>query len=480
MNGDSSALSALVGTVVDGRYRIDRLLGEGGMGAVYATTDLRLEKPVAIKLISRELAANPEALARFHREAKVTSALGHPHIVQVLDFSVTPTGEPFIVMEFLDGEDLEHRIRRDGRLSAKDTLAMAKQVASALMAAHEKGIIHRDLKPANIYLLHAAGANDFVKVLDFGISKITSSSTRLTRTTAIVGTPNYMSPEQAEARNDDIDGRTDQWALACIVWECLTGELLFPGDNAMSVLLQIVNKPPRPFPVKLPDFGDRLHAVLMRGLARDKNDRFASVNDFAVALENAVAGLPAMASAPGTVRASKTAVEDPTPRSPALLSTLTKSARETFTEPADTPPTRPRAWVRAALIGTVVLVVAAAVLLLRPKAAPELVKVGPRATAAAPAVPQVPQPAVLPEPTPSHEPRAVAVPPAAAAPATPPVAAPPAPNTGKTGKTGQRSSTRPEHRAGEPPRRSSGTESEHPQRPAPPPSKESQDKWRLD
>jgi len=129
---------ALVGTVLDGSYRIEGLLGEGGMGAVYAARHLRLEKRMAVKVMARELTANAEALARFRREALVTSGLGHPHIVQVFDFSTTPTGEPFLVMEFLDGEDLDHRLRRVGRLPAADVVRMVKQVASALMATHNK------------------------------------------------------------------------------------------------------------------------------------------------------------------------------------------------------------------------------------------------------------------------------------------------------------------------------------------------------
>ena len=140
---------SLVGIVLEGAYRIVRLVGEGGMGAVYEGQQLRLGKRVAIKVMARELAANPEAMARFRREAEVTSGIGHPHIVQVFDFGAMPTGESFLVMEYLEGEDLDHRIRRDGRLSPASTLRITKQVAAALAATHAKGIVHRDLKPAN-------------------------------------------------------------------------------------------------------------------------------------------------------------------------------------------------------------------------------------------------------------------------------------------------------------------------------------------
>jgi len=172
---------ALVGAVLEGAYRITRLLGEGGMGAVYEAVHLRLNKRVAVKLMSRELAANGEALARFHREAEITSRLGHPHLVSVIDFGAAESGEPYLVMEYLDGEDLDHRIRRDGRLSLETAVEITKQVASALDAAHAEGVVHRDLKPANVFLVKVRGESDFVKVLDFGVSKIKAARTKLTR-----------------------------------------------------------------------------------------------------------------------------------------------------------------------------------------------------------------------------------------------------------------------------------------------------------
>jgi serine/threonine-protein kinase len=277
----------LLGTVLEGAYRIERLVGEGGMGAVYEAAHLRLGTRVAIKVMARVLAANPEALARFHREALVTSGLGHPHIVQVLDFSATPTGEPFLAMEFLEGEDLEHRLRRVGRLPVAEVVHIIKQVASALAATHAKAIVHRDLKPGNIFLLTAAGENDFVKVLDFGISKVRSASTKLTRTSSVMGTPNYMSPEQAKGHIEDIDERTDQWALACIVWECLSGEGPFVAENVPSILFQIVHEPPPALLPRVAGLPSQVEEVLLRAMAKDKNDRFANVGDFALALERA-------------------------------------------------------------------------------------------------------------------------------------------------------------------------------------------------
>ena len=280
MTADKQPAQTLVGTVLDGRYRIESLLGEGGMGAVYSATDLRLEKRVAVKVMAREFSANPEVLARFHREAQVTSGLGHPNIVQVFDSSTTPTGEPFLVMEFLEGEDLEHRLRREVRLSTPAMLHILKQVAAALMATHAKGIVHRDLKPANIYLLKAAGADDFVKVLDFGISKVRAASTKLTKTSSIMGTPNYMSPEQALGRGEEYDETTVQWALACIAWECLSGQGPFLGENVPSILFQVVHEQPPSLAPMVAGLPQEVEEVLRCALAKDKRQRFASITAY--------------------------------------------------------------------------------------------------------------------------------------------------------------------------------------------------------
>jgi len=291
MNPEARSRPGLMGKVLEGIYRIDGMVGEGGMGTVYEAVHLRLSKRVALKVMVRELAANSEALARFHREAVVTSGLGHPHIVQVFDFSTTPTGEPFFVMEFLEGEDLDRRIRREGRLSFRTAVHIVKQVASALAAAHTKKVVHRDLKPANIRLLDLAGEGDFVKVLDFGISKVRGAAgTQLTQSTAIIGTPNYMSPEQALGRIDEIDSCTDQWALACIAWECLSGAPPFVGENAPSVLFQVVHEEPPPLSKKMNCSHPQVEAVLRHALAKDKCMRFASVEAFAGAFEEALLG----------------------------------------------------------------------------------------------------------------------------------------------------------------------------------------------
>ena len=282
--------AAVIGSVLGGAYQITRLIGEGGMGWVYEGRHLRLNKPVAIKLMARELAANAEALARFHREAEVTSRLGHPHLVSVLDFGATDSGAPYLVMEYLDGEDLERRIRREGRLTLETSVEITKQIASAVGAAHAEGIVHRDLKSANVFLVRVRDENDFVKVLDFGVSKIKAARTRLTRATAVMGTPEYMSPEQATGLIEEIDHRTDQWALGCIVWEMLSGYAPFMADDLGALFYQIIHQDPHALTRRAPGLPAAVEPVLRRALAKRPTDRFPSIKEFARTFQAAALG----------------------------------------------------------------------------------------------------------------------------------------------------------------------------------------------
>ncbi len=288
MSGDrEQGGGSLVGMVLEDAYRLTRLIGEGGMGSVYEATQLKLGKRVAVKLMARDLAANQEALARFRREAEVTSQLGHPHIVHLNDFGTAPSGEPYLVMECLDGEDLDHRIRRVGRLPLAAAVHIVKQVASALAATHAKGVVHRDLKPANVFLLTAEGETDFVKVLDFGISKAKAATTQLTRGSVVMGTPAYMSPEQATGKIDEIDHRTDQFALACITWEMLTGRPPFVGEDIASLLYQIIHQDPPLLATKVAGVPLAVEQVLLRALSKRQGTRFPTITAFSRTLEEA-------------------------------------------------------------------------------------------------------------------------------------------------------------------------------------------------
>jgi len=280
----------LVGLVLGGAYQLVGCIGEGGMGAVYEAHHLRMQKRVAVKLLHRSNTRHPDALERFHLEAMIASRLGHPHLVNVVDFGTSPDGEPYLVMEFLEGEDLERRLRRTGRMSLQTALQIARQAASAIAAVHAKGVVHRDLKPANIFLVQVPGEPDFVKVLDFGVSKIKAVHTKLTDASRALGTPEYMSPEQAAGARDEIDYRTDQWAMACIVWEMLSGQAPFSADDANAVFFQLTNLPPPPLAPMVPNLPSGLEPVLLRALSKSPTDRYPSIRAFARALETAAVG----------------------------------------------------------------------------------------------------------------------------------------------------------------------------------------------
>lgn len=281
-----------IGTVLAGTYRITRAIAEGGMGTVYEAVQIRLNRRFAVKLLSPEATASPEGVARFRREAEVMSQLAHPHLIHVADFGTTDRNEPYLVMEFLDGRDLEQRLRREGRLSLPTAVHIAKQVASALSASHAQGIVHRDLKPANIFLLDIEGEPDFVKVVDFGISKMKRAPVKLTRPSVLMGTPSYMPPEQATGKADSADHRADQWALAAVTWEMLSGRPPFVRDDVTALLHAIAHEDPPSLAERAPGVPRDVEATLRRALAKRPGDRFATVAAFARALETAATAVP--------------------------------------------------------------------------------------------------------------------------------------------------------------------------------------------
>ncbi|HEU4728279.1 MAG TPA: serine/threonine-protein kinase, partial [Kofleriaceae bacterium] len=273
----------LVGTTLLGRYQITKKIGQGGMGAVYEATHALIGKRVAIKVLLDKYAKKDQIVARLEQEARLASAIGHEHIIDITDFGTTEDGRTFVVMEYLDGESLSECLARETRLPEQRILRIASQAASALAAAHAKGIVHRDIKPENLFLLRRKDA-DFVKVVDFGISKSLRASDeaeeqpRLTQTGMVLGTPLYMSPEQARG-DDELDARVDIYALGVIMYEAATGKVPFVGNNYLSVISQVLNEEPRPPRELRPDLSEELEAIVLRAMAKDRGERYASANE---------------------------------------------------------------------------------------------------------------------------------------------------------------------------------------------------------
>ncbi len=277
----------LLGSLIDGKYRVERLLGAGGMGKVYGGINIRTESPVAIKTLIPDLVRDESLVMRFEIEAKAASNLRHPNTIRIYDFG--KEGETlFMVMELLDGISLEGLIRREKRIDSLRAIRIMRQVCSSLSEAHGGGLVHRDLKPDNIFLNSVGAEDDFVKVLDFGVAKLRDKrygNATLTQAGMIFGTPRYMSPEQARAQ--DIDGRSDIYALGVILYECLTGAVPFDANDPVAVLVKHVNEPPPPFREvshNLPDM-HLLEGVVMRCLAKDADERYPTVEALRLELD---------------------------------------------------------------------------------------------------------------------------------------------------------------------------------------------------
>ncbi len=267
--------------VVAQRFRLNRQLGRGGMGAVWHASDLRLDKACAVKFIEGEFAAMPEAQSRFQREAKAAAALNSPHVVTIYDHGVWE-GTPYIAMELLEGEDLGKRLTRVGRLSPTECCDILTQVQRALTKAHAAGIVHRDLKPDNIYLVPDEEGRELAKVLDFGIAKSATSSLdgSNTKTGAMLGTPYYMSPEQAQGIKA-VDHRSDLWSLGVIVFQALTGRLPFESEALGDLLVKIIVAP-QPMPSQyVQDLPQSFDEWWTKALQRDPSHRFQSAKELA-------------------------------------------------------------------------------------------------------------------------------------------------------------------------------------------------------
>jgi serine/threonine-protein kinase len=396
--------------VLSDRYRIVKKLGEGGMGAVYQAEHALIEKRIALKVLFPELTRRTDLVARFLQEAKSASRIGHENVIDISDFGQSPEGLVYIAMEFLDGHDLGHLLRTEGPLPWTRARPILMQIAKALRAAHEHGIIHRDMKPENVFLIQRDARPDFVKVLDFGIAKSVGQDDggpRLTQAGMIFGTPEYMSPEQAQGQTPD--HRVDVYALGAVMYHLLTGEVPFHSDSFMGILTKHMLEPVVPPRKRKPelDIPADVEAVCLRALEKDREKRWQDMDAFYRALGSA-GGEPFEASAAyvrsngmrppplaqpnALARELKTEVPEP-PR-------VTESARPAFTD--ERPVVRRSAGLKVGGVIVAVAVVAlAAFLALRGPAkvvapAPEPARAV--VPAAPPPAPKPAAPAAAPEP----------------------------------------------------------------------------------
>jgi serine/threonine-protein kinase len=273
------------GDVILGKYRIERVIGLGGMGAVVAARHLQLEERVAIKFLLPAMLANEDVVQRFLREAKAAIRIRSEHCVRVLDVGTLETGAPYMVMEYLEGQDLAAVAEKNKALPIPDVIDWVLQASEALAEAHALGIVHRDLKPANLFLTRRADGTASVKVLDFGISKQATSGADagVTKTQAVLGSPRYMSPEQMRSTKD-VDARADVWALGAVVHELVSGRPPFDAETMTALCAAILQDPPRSMLATRPDVPPQLEAVVRAALEKDRDRRFANVAQLAAAL----------------------------------------------------------------------------------------------------------------------------------------------------------------------------------------------------
>ncbi|MCC7530806.1 MAG: protein kinase [Candidatus Melainabacteria bacterium] len=305
----------LVGTVLENKYEILEKIGAGGMGAVYKARHQLMHRQVAIKMVLAQLSANSMTLKRFTQEARATSQLNHPNILTVFDFGISPSNQPYLVMDFLEGVNFGRVLEETRQIPIPRAIGIFLQVCAALGHAHQKGIVHRDLKPSNIMLIELDGQPDFVKVLDFGIAKVLSSvdgeTDNLTRTGEVFGSPLYMSPEQF--RGKSMDARSDIYSLGCVMYRSLAGICPVTGKDVLECMYKHVNESIPPFSVTCPEaqIPERLETIIMKALAKDPDERYASMNDLRADLEMCAEELALGPLGPAFLRSGNFTASDP-------------------------------------------------------------------------------------------------------------------------------------------------------------------------
>ncbi len=284
-----------IGMVIDARYVLESLLGEGGMGVVYLGRHKSLDKRVAIKILKPELAEDRDMLERFFNEARAATSIGSQHIVDISDFGMLPEGSAYFVMELLDGRSLGAMMDELKMVPTPRLVKIAKQIAQGLQAAHAAGIVHRDLKPDNVMLVARGAEPDFVKILDFGIAKVANAASKLTRTGSVFGTPHYMSPEQAAGLS--VDSRGDIYALGIILYEMACGKVPFDSDNYMGILTQHMYKaPPPPRTLVVPNtVSPGLEAIILKSLTKKPEGRYQTMDSLVADLDALSSGVTPLA-----------------------------------------------------------------------------------------------------------------------------------------------------------------------------------------
>lgn len=286
----------LIGTMV-GRFRVEKKIGQGGMGSVYELLQPAIHKRMALKLLHEEYVGRKEIVQRFFDEARAVNLIGHPSIVDITDFSHLPDGRPFIMMEYLQGESLEDYLKEKGALEESEALEILRQICSALAAAHSKRIVHRDLKPENIFLLRRPHQAMQVKVLDFGIAKLRDKGddeVNATQAGVVLGTPTYMSPEQAQGNTADADHRMDIYSLGAMLFQMLSGAPPFTGKTFAALLYKHITEPPPKLSDSRPDLAPGWTYVVDKALSKEPADRYQDVQAM---LDDAMATLPPQAFA---------------------------------------------------------------------------------------------------------------------------------------------------------------------------------------